>query len=107
MTSFGLNHWNTYIVMKTSLIMHKFSKSLWFFLATMLLICRRGRGARESGKVGTLVSQKSQQGNYKLSENTTGLMKQRFFRMFGEEYTFRTTDICLGDQMTIIVIVCK
>jgi hypothetical protein len=53
----------SHIVMTTSLIMHKFSKSLWFFLATMLLICRRGRGARESGKVGTLVSQKSQQGN--------------------------------------------
>ena len=37
--------------MKTKLTIHKFSKSLLdFFLATMLLIYRRGRGVPESGK---------------------------------------------------------
>ena len=81
-----LNHWDNHIVMKTNLTIHKFSKSLGFFLATMLLIYRRWRGVPESGKVGTLVSQKNLRENHKLSGNITELMRQRFFHMFGGLY---------------------
>jgi hypothetical protein len=49
-----LNHWNTYIVMTTSLIMHKFSKSLWVFFSNHAFdLPERTRGTRKrkSGNV--------------------------------------------------------
>ena len=82
--------------MKTFLTIHEFSKSLGFFclfvffFANMLLICQRVRGVPESGK-----ASKPEEPARKPQTVREYHRAHEAEHMVGEDYIFRTTDICL------------